>query len=147
MSVVLDLVNIVGGFLLAIGLLALVPKVGDWLRRGAGVLAPFGWIVGVVALVAGGYFLIKHIVDGPHVFHFEVVGIAVGLCLLWDRLRGRAAASSEAGAAGGATASGTTAVQTEAAVGAGVVTGTALLLAVFGLIALVVGLEGLFTSN
>lgn len=152
MSVVLDLVNIVGGLLLAVALLALVPRLGGGIRRGLGVLVPFGWVVGVIALVAGGYFLIKHIVDGPHVFHFEVVGIAVGVCLLWDRLRDRtvAGSSGDAGAAGGGAAvGGGTAVQTEAGVVAetGVLTGTALLLAVFGLIAFVVGLEGLFTSN
>jgi hypothetical protein len=151
MSVVLDLVNIVGGLLLAVALLALVPRLGGGIRRGLGVLVPFGWVVGVIALVAGGYFLIKHIVDGPHVFHFEVVGIAVGVCLLWDRLRDRTAvgSSGDAVAGGGATVSGGTAVQTEAGVVAetGVLTGTALLLAVFGLIAFVVGLEGLFTAN
>ncbi|WP_460806458.1 hypothetical protein [Micromonospora zhanjiangensis] len=91
MALLLDLANIVGGFLLAVALLRRLPRVGDDLGRFAGRIAAFGWVVGVVALVTGGYYLIVHLVSGPRVFHFEVVGIAVGVALLWDRLTGRAA--------------------------------------------------------
>jgi hypothetical protein len=87
LALILDLSNLLGGFLLAIGLLALIPNAGDNLVRFAERLAPFRWIVGVVALVCGGYFLIVHLISGPRVFHFELVGIAVGVLLLWDRLR------------------------------------------------------------
>lgn len=139
MSLLLDLSNIVGGFLLAIALLRVVPRVGDDLGRGAAVLAPFAWIVGIVALVAGGYFFLVHITEGPHVFHFELVGIAVGIALLWDRLRPVAGRHAEP--------------STTAGNGPGVVTkaepltGVALLLAIFGIIAIIVGLQGLFTPN
>lgn len=123
LSLILDLCNILGGFLLAIGLLALVPRVGDDLDRFAGRLAPFRWIVGIAALVCGGYFLIVHLTSGPRVFHFEVVGIAVGVLLLWDRLRvGRALPESAS-------------------------RGPGLVLAVFGVIAMIVGLQGLFTPD
>lgn len=131
LELLLDLCNLVGGFLLAIGLLALLPRAGDDLARFAGRLAPFGWIVGVVALVCGGYFLIVHLVSGPKVFHFEIVGIAVGVLLLWDRLRAGAAVRRLGG--GGLPASG--------AHGAGLV------LAVFGIIAMIVGLQGLMTPD
>jgi integrase len=47
------------------------------------------WVVGIVALVAGGYYLIVHLTSGPRLLHFEVVGIGVGIALLWDRLSGR----------------------------------------------------------
>ncbi|MDG4787369.1 hypothetical protein O7626_15750 [Micromonospora sp. WMMD1102] len=126
MALLLDLANIVGGFLLAVALLRRLPRVGDDLGRFAARVAPFGWLVGIVALVAGGYYLIVHLVSGPRVFHFEVVGIAVGLALLWDRLTGRPAARTDEG---------TTA------------TGVGLLLAIFGIIAIVVGLQGLFTPD
>lgn len=123
LSLILDLCNILGGFLLAIGLLALVPRVGDDLDRFAGRLAPFRWIVGIAALVCGGYFLIVHLTSGPRVFHFEVVGIAVGVLLLWDRQRvGRALPDSAS-------------------------RGPGLVLAVFGVIAMIVGLQGLFTPD
>lgn len=123
LSLILDLCNILGGFLLAIGLLALVPRVGDDLDRFAGRLTPFRWIVGIAALVCGGYFLIVHLTSGPHVFHFEVVGVAVGVLLLWERLRvGRALPDSAA-------------------------RGPGLLLAVFGVIAMIVGVQGLFTPG
>jgi hypothetical protein len=122
MAFLLDVANIVGGFLLAAGLLR---RVADPLARAAAAIAPFGPVVGIVALVAGGYYLIVHLVSGPHVFHFELVGIGVGVALLWDRLTGRPApARTAAEPAGGA-----------------------LLLAVFGLIAIVVGIQGLFTPN
>ena len=123
LSLILDLCNILGGFLLAIGLLALVPRVGDDLDRFAGRLTTFRWIVGIAALVCGGYFLIVHLTSGPRVFHFEVVGIAVGVLLLWDRLRvGRALPDSAS-------------------------RGPGLVLAVFGVIAMIVGLQGLFTPD
>lgn len=123
LSLILDLCNILGGFLLAIGLLVLAPRIGDDFERFAARLARFRWIVGIAALVCGGYFLIVHLTSGPHVFHFEVVGIVVGVLLLWDRLRvGRALPDSAA-------------------------RGPGLLLAVFGVIAMIVGLQGLFTPG
>lgn len=123
LSLILDLCNILGGFLLAIGLLVLIPRVGDNLERFAGRLAPFRWIFGIAALVCGGYFLIVHLTSGPQVFHFEIVGIAVGALLLWERLRiGRALPDSAS-------------------------RGPGLLLAVFGVIAMIVGVQGLFTPG
>lgn len=127
LSLLLDLGNILGGFLLAIGLLALIPDAGDNLARFAERVGPFRWIVGVVALVCGGYFLIVHLISGPRVFHFEIVGIAVGVLLLWDRLRAGRLASRDLPASG--------------AQGAGLV------LAVFGIIAMIVGLQGIFTPD
>jgi hypothetical protein len=85
-ALLLDLSNIIGGFVLAIALLQRIPRVGDDLARADTTVRPYAWIVGVVALVAGGYYLIVHLTSGPHVFHFEVVGIAVGIALLRDRL-------------------------------------------------------------
>lgn len=126
MALLLDLANIFGGFLLAAPLLRHVPRVGDDLTRAAAAVAPFAWVVGVVALVAGGYYLIVHLTSGPHVFHFELVGIGMGVALLWDRLRGRAAPRADTG---------------------GEAVGAALLLAVFGIIAIVVGVQGLFTPD
>ena len=127
-DLLLDLSNILGGFLLAIGLLALIPNVGESLARGADKLGPFGWIVGIVALVCGGYFLIVHAVSGPHVFHFEVVGIITGLLLLWGRLRaGRLARGRD--------------VPRSSDRGAGLV------VAIFGIIAIIVGIQGLFTPD
>jgi hypothetical protein len=122
MALLLDLANIVGGLLLAIPLLAQIPSAGPGLSRFAAKVALWAWIVGVVALVAGGYYLLVHVFEGPRVFHFEVVGILVGLALLWDRLRGREHA--EPGRRG-----------------------FGLLLSVFGLIAIVVGIQGLFTPD
>ena len=123
LSLILDLCNILGGFLLAVGLLVLAPRIGDDFERFAARLARFRWIVGIAALVCGGYFLIVHLTSGPHVFHFEVVGIVVGVLLLWERLRvGRALPDSAA-------------------------RGPGLLLAVFGVIAMIVGLQGLFTPG
>jgi hypothetical protein len=126
MDLLLDLANIVGGFLLATALLRRLPRIGSDLGRVAGAIAPFGWVVGIVALVAGGYFLIVHLISGPHVFHFEVVGIAVGVALLWDRITGRAAPRVDE---------------------RGDVIGLPLLLAIFGIIAMIVGVEGIFTPN
>jgi hypothetical protein len=131
MALLLDLANILGGFLLAIALLRRLPRVGGDLGRFADRVAPFGWVVGIVALVTGGYFLIAHAVSGQ-VLHFEVVGIGVGVALLWDRLTGRRPVVERPTAAGEAAA---------------VATGAALLLAIFGLIAIVVGIQGLFTPD
>jgi hypothetical protein len=125
-ALLLDLANIVGGFLLAIGVLRRVPRIGDDLARFADRAAAARWVVGIVALVAGGYYLLVHLFSGPHVFHFEVVGIGVGVALLWSQLTGRP--RPQPGPASGAT-------------------GAALLLAVLGLIAIVVGIQGLFTPD
>ncbi|GAA2519308.1 hypothetical protein GCM10010434_077960 [Winogradskya humida] len=126
MALLLDLANILGGLLLAVPLLTRLPSVGDGFGRFAAKIAPWGWIVGIVALVAGGYYLIVHVFSGPHVFHFEIVGIAVGVLLLWDRLTGRKPLGT--GERGG-------------------VAGAQLLLAIFGIIAILVGIQGLFTSD
>ncbi|WP_306214750.1 hypothetical protein [Actinoplanes sp. RD1] len=124
-ALLLDLANIVGGFLLAVALLRRLPRVGDDLARGAAKVAPLGWVVGVVALVTGGYYLLAHLFSGQGLFIFEIVGIGVGLALLWDRLTGRGRRpQSESGT-----------------------TGTGLLLAIFGLLAIVVGIQGLFTPD
>ena len=126
-ALLLDLSNIVGGFVLAIALLQRIPRIGDDLARADATVRPYAWIVGVVALVAGGYYLIVHLTSGPHVFHFEVVGIAVGIALLRDRLMRRPMARGSPSA---------TAVE-----------GGSLLLAVLGLIAILVGIQGLFTPD
>ena len=125
MALLLDLANIAGGFLLAVTLLRQLPRAGDDLGRFADRVSPFGWIVGIVALVAGGYYVIVHLVDGQ-LWHFEVVGVGVGVALLWDRLTGRHAAPDARHRAAA---------------------GLALLLAIFGLIAIVVGIQGLFTPD
>ena len=125
-ALLLDLANIIGGFLLAITLLERIPRIGKDLARGDTAIAPYAWIVGIVALVAGGYYLIVHLTSGPHIFHFEVIGIAVGVVLLWDRLTGRPAVHER---------SGTT------------LAGRSLLLAVLGVIAIIVGIQGLFTPD
>ncbi|WP_426012686.1 hypothetical protein [Caulobacter sp. DWR2-3-1b2] len=126
-ALLLDLSNILGGFMLAIGLLALIPKAGDDFGRFADRLSPFRWIVGIVALVCGGYFLLVHLISGPHVFHFEIVAIAVGVLLLWDRLRAGRFAGRDLPASGSQ--------------------GSGLVLAVFGVIAMIVGLQGIFTPD
>ncbi len=131
MALLLDLANIVGGFLLAIGLLQRLPRIGDELAGFAARTAKFGWVVGIVALVAGGYYVIVHLISGPRLFHFEVVGIGVGLALLWDRLTGRQSPPKSRPPEGD---------QNSPA-------GLELLLAIFGLIAMVVGVQGLFTSD
>jgi hypothetical protein len=123
MALLLDLANIVGGLLLAVPLLRQIPAAADGLGRFDRRIAPWAWVVGVVALVAGGYYLIVHLFSGPRVLHFEVVGIAVGVALLWDRLRGRE--------------------RTEPAG----LQGAGLLLSIFGVIAIVVGIQGLFTPD
>ena len=126
-ALLLDLSNILGGFMLAIDLLALIPKAGDDFGRFADRLSPFRWIVGIVALVCGGYFLLVHLISGPHVFHFEIVAIAVGVLLLWDRLRAGRFAGRDLPASGSQ--------------------GSGLVLAVFGVIAMIVGLQGIFTPD
>lgn len=126
MALLLDLANIVGGLLLAVALLRGLPRVGDDLGRFAARIAPFGWLVGLVALVTGGYYLIVHLVSGPHLLHYEVVGIGVGVALMWERLTGRNAPRDDGRAAAA---------------------GPGLLLAVFGIIAIVVGIQGLFTPD
>ena len=132
-ALLLDLANIVGGFLLAIVLLRRFPRVGDDLVRANAAIASYAWIVGVVALAAGGYYLIVHLTAGPHVFHFEVIGIAVGVVLLWDRLMGRSATKMRSGTAHSRSASG--------------LTGGSLLVAILGVIAIIVGIQGLFTPD
>lgn len=122
MALLLDLANIIGGLLLAVPILLQIPSAGDGVGRFAARIAPWAWVVGVVALVAGGYYLFVHIFSGPHVFHFEVVGILVGLALLWDRIRGRE--RPEPG-----------------------LKGAGLLLSIFGIIAIIVGIQGLFTPD
>jgi hypothetical protein len=127
LELILDLCNLLGGFLLAIGLLALIPNAGDNLARFADRLSPFRWIVGVAALVCGGFFLIVHLISGPRIFHFEIVGIVVGVLLLWDRLRAGRLANRELPASGSQ--------------------GPGLVLAVFGIIAMIAGLQGIFTPD
>jgi hypothetical protein len=126
MALLLDLANIAGGFLLAAALLRQLPRVGDDLGRFAARVADLRWVVGIVALVAGGYYLIVHLTSGPRLLHFEVVGIGVGIALLWDRLTGRQRPRHEA---------------------QGSAIGLALLLAIFGLIAIIVGVQGLLTPD
>ncbi|TQS46542.1 hypothetical protein [Cryptosporangium phraense] len=132
LALLLDFANIAGGLLLASVLLERLPRVGSDLGLASRAAAPYGWIVGLVALVCGGYYLLLHVTEGPHVFHFEIVGIAVGVALLWNRLRPRPAPSK----------GGNGAVQTVAAPA-----GLALLLAVFGIIAVIVGFQGLLTPD
>lgn len=126
-ALLLDLSNILGGFLLAIGLLARLPSVGDNLADFARRLGPFGWIVGVVALICGGWYLIVHLISGPRLMHFEVVGVITGVLLLWDRLNLRSRTGRDLPASGTA--------------------GDGLVLAVYGVIAILVGLQGLVTPN
>jgi hypothetical protein len=152
----LDLSNIVGGFLLALALLAGIPQIGDGLARAGGVLGPFGWIVGIVALVCGGYFLIYHLLNGPHIFHFELVAIGVGIALLWDRLTGRAPLTDRDGGTGrrqfarhrDTVADGDTVLdRSPSTATTAPATGWTLVLAIFGIIAIIVGFQGLFTPN
>jgi hypothetical protein len=159
MALLLDAANIVGGLLLAIPLLGRFPVIARLTAR----IAPWRWLIGIVALVAGGYFLIVHLISGPHLFHFEVVGIAVGVILAWERLTGRRplvpAAVSSGSSGPGSTGHATDGLGGGAAPGANTapggitgpppadLAGPALLVAVFGIIAIVVGLQGLFTPN
>ncbi|MFI5910666.1 hypothetical protein [Dactylosporangium sp. NPDC051541] len=142
LALLLDLANIAGGFLLAIALLRRLPRIGADLGRFADRVAPFGWIVGIVALAMGVTYLLIHVLTGPHLFIFEVVGIGVGVALLWDRLTGRRAITS---APHGPSPHSPTAPRPLP--NADTPTGVALLLAVFGVIAIVVGIQGLFTPD
>jgi hypothetical protein len=126
MSLLLDLANIIGGLLLAAPLLRRLPKVGASVGQAADRMAPWGWIVGIVALVAGGFYLIVHVFSGPHPFHFEIVGIVVGVLLAWERLTTR---------------------RPIAAARHGEPSGPTLIIAIFGIIAVVVGIQGLFTPG
>lgn len=131
MALLLDIANILGGLLLAVPLLRALPTVGSGLGSFADRIARWGWLIGVLALVAGGYYLLVHLISGPRLFHFEVVGIGVGVALLWDRLTGRKPLEGN--------------VSDRA--GVDHLSGRALLLAIFGVIAIVVGIQGLFTPN
>lgn len=155
-ALLLDLTNIVGGFLLAGVLLSDLPRVGRWVGRAAALVARSTLVVGVLALVMGGYYVILHLTSGPHVFHFELVGIGVGVATLRDRLFPRSAPSPTASAAGptppaaghGALFTPSPATTPIAAAGTPPpASGGALLLAVFGLIAIVVGIQGLLTPD
>jgi hypothetical protein len=123
-ALLLDLASLAGGAVLAADLLADVPRVGRAAARAAAVAARFARAIGVVALATGGFYLLVHLTSGPHVFVFELVGVGVGTALLRDRLFP---------ARSGATSGGSGAV--------------GLLLAVFGLVAMVVGLQGLVTPD
>lgn len=142
MALLLDLTNIVGGFVLALGLLRQLPRIGREIGRLVALAERFGWIIGIVALVAAGYFLIYHAVSGPHLLHFEVVGTGVGVVLLWNRLIGREPGGREAH--GQETRRD---IHAHSGQGSDSASGVALLLAIFGLIAIVVGIQGLFTPN
>jgi hypothetical protein len=137
MAALLDLSNIVGGFLLAAALVAATPSIGGAVARAASAVARFAPVVGVVALVAGGYYVIEHATSGPHLFHFELVGVGVGVALLWDRLTGRPVSWSLQQPPH----------QAQQPQQGTPPTGAGLLLAVFGLIAIVVGVQGLVTPN
>ncbi|GAA4941865.1 hypothetical protein [Actinoplanes utahensis] len=130
MALLLDAANIIGGLLLAIPLLGRFPAIG----RAIGHITRWRWLIGIVALVAGGYYLIVHLISGPHLFHFEVVGIAVGVILAWERLTNKRPLVP-AGAPG--------APQPAPAE----ISGTPLIIAIFGIIAIIVGLQGLLTPN
>ncbi|WP_433794606.1 hypothetical protein [Actinoplanes sp. CA-252034] len=146
MALLLDAANIIGGLLLAIPLLGRFPVIARLTAR----IAPWRWLIGIVALVAGGYFLIVHLISGPHLFHFEVVGIAVGVILAWERLTGRRplapATPVPASTAPGATSHEPATAPSRAPDPADL-SGPALLVAVFGIIAIIVGVQGLFTPN
>jgi len=125
-ALLLDISNIVGGLLLALPLVRRLPVAGYDVGRFADKLAPFRWIVGIIALVAGGYYVIVHTISGPRLFHFELVGIAVGVALAWERLTGKKPLNADE---------------------EGAPSGLPLLLSIFGLIAVMVGIQGLFTPN
>ena len=125
-SLLLDLANILGGFLLAIGLLIKIPNVGKDLAKGAAQLAQLGWLIGIVALVTSGYFILVHLTSGPGLLHFEIVGLITGILLLTDRVKAGRNTSDPVG-------KGASAFTT--------------FVAVFGVIAIIVGFQGLFTPN
>ncbi|SDT57720.1 hypothetical protein [Actinoplanes derwentensis] len=154
MALLLDAANIIGGLLLAIPILGRFPAVA----RVTGHIARWQWLVGIIALVAGGYYLIVHLISGPRLFHFEVVGIAVGVILAWDRLTGKKPlVPAPATSAGGSSSPGIGwpsagappehSTATPPATAPADLSGPALLIAVFGIIAIIVGLQGLFTPN
>lgn len=125
-ALLLDFANILGGFLLAIGLFVKIPDVGNDLAKAAAKIAQLGWLIGIIALVTGGYFLIVHLISGPQLFHYEVVAIITGILLLMDRVKAGTDTSDPV-------ATGTSGFKT--------------FVAVFGVIAILVGLQGLFTPN
>jgi hypothetical protein len=125
-ALLLDISNFVGGLLLALPLIRRLPVAGYDVGRFADKLAPFRWIVGIIALVAGGYYVIVHTISGPRLFHFELVGIAVGVALAWERLTGKKPLDADE---------------------EGAPSGLPLLLSIFGLIAVMVGIQGLFTPD
>lgn len=146
MALLLDAANIIGGLLLAIPLLGRFPVIARLTAR----IAPWHWLVGIVALVAGGYFLIVHLISGPHLFHYEAVGIAVGVILAWDRLTGRrplAPVTPVPAATAPGAGSPEPAATPAPAPNPADLAGPALLVAVFGVIAIIVGIQGLFTPN
>ena len=110
----LHLANIFGGILLALPMIIELSKPNSNVKSSAKSAGEYGWIVGIVALVTGGYFLIVHL-DTLDVTHYEVVAVIVGLLLIAPRL-GRSISGQ----------------------------GPRLLVGIFGLIALLVGLQGLF---
>ncbi len=138
MAWVLDLSLLVGGFLLAAVLLQQIPQIARGVESAASTLNRFRLVVAVVALVAAGYFLIVHAVSGPQVLHFEVVGLLVGICLLLTSTPASASGAPRTSSSGRRAVSGPTNVTQDP---------RALLLAVLGLIAIIVGLQGLITPN
>lgn len=170
-AALLDLTNIVGGFLLAAALLRELPRVGPSVTRAAGAVARGAVVIGVLALTVGGYYLILHLTAGPHVFHFELIGIGVGVATLRDRLfpLSRAtnptdrvtapAGAPDASGLPGTTGPAGTGPMGTSPMGAGAgdpgagagpgfpITGNELLLAIFGLIAVIAGLQGLLTAD
>ncbi|GAA2891279.1 hypothetical protein Acy02nite_74750 [Actinoplanes cyaneus] len=125
MAFLLDLANILGGLLLGIPLLRRLPNVGGGLERFTDRVSRWSWLIGIVALIAAGFFFIVHLIDGD-LWHFEVVGLIVGVLLTWDKFTGRKILDPP---------------------GAGEPAGRALAIAIFGVIAIIVGIQGLFTPN
>ncbi|MFI1991664.1 hypothetical protein [Actinoplanes sp. NPDC020271] len=125
MAFLLDLANIFGGLLLGIPLLRRLPNVGGGLERFSDRVSRWSWLIGIVALIAGGFFFIVHLIDG-HIWHFEVVALVVGALLTWEKFTGRRILDAP---------------------GPAEPAGRALAVAVFGVIAIIVGIEGLFTPN
>ena len=124
-SLLLDLANILGGFLLALGLFYAIPNAREPVAKLAKALAPFAFVIAVVALVTGGYFLIVHL-SGGVVLHYEIVGIVTGILLIWRGVQDRKVSTGS---------------------GTGSPPPADLVIAVFGVIAILVGIQGLFTPN
>jgi hypothetical protein len=152
----LDLANIIGGLLLASALLQEIPRIGTPLGRLGALIGRAAPAIGVLALAAGGYYLILHLTSGPHVFHFELVGLGVGVALLRERLFPRSAGSLSTSAARAPAPGPQGYIDTRVPPpGSGAAatrpapapSGAMLLLAVFGLIAIVVGVQGLLTPD